>query len=411
MKSINWMTPLTTTDAFRSGEGQMGTKHKFLTKRNIVAASFSCVLIIWGVIFFSLEPISAQANVIMTLAQEPLDAGHVQNSPDCPPDYNPGAYLYTETDFKGACFHTSGDIADLGQTPLGDNNVSSIQLRGWYMVKLYEHPNWKGRTREVTVDEGDLDKELLGGKYSSLRIYPNKKPELVSNISVVSVEDYYLGKCKLNEEYYVDRDYVFTGFSKDKYDDLWCIKTANKDKDNTLSEFLTFELNEPAIVYIYFDRRIRNLPDWANGLFEETENEAYVSDNNMDSFVIYACNSHPGVITLGGAKQGGSRGTKAMYLVAFREGVWSDDLCTGVQAPATPTYTPTHTPSPTLTPTPTITPTPALTGDVNGDGQVDIFDLTFVAARYNTNDLVADINGDGLVDIFDLVIVANNYGR
>jgi hypothetical protein len=375
----------------------MGAKGKFFTSKNIAVTSFSCALIIWGVIFVSLEPISAQ---------EPLDASNAQNSSDCPPDYNAGAYLYTETNFKGACFHTVADVADLGQTPLGDNNVSSIQLRGWYMVKLYEHPNWKGRTREVIVDEVDLDDELLGGTYSSLRIYPNKRPELVSNISAASVEHYYLGKCKLNEEYYVDRDYVFTGFSKDKYDDLWCIKTANKDKDNASAEFLTFELNEPAIVYVYFDRRIRNPPDWARDLFKQTENEAYVSDNDMDSFVIYACNSHPGVITLGGPKQGGSLGMKAMYLVAFREGIWSDDLCTGVQAPATPTYTPTHTPSPT----PTITPTPALPGDVNGDGQVDIFDLTFIAARYGTNDPAADINGDGLVDIFDLVIVANNYG-
>lgn len=42
---------------------------------------------------------------------------------------------------------------------------------------------------------------------------------------------------------------------------------------------------------------------------------------------------------------------------------------------------------------------------------VDIFDLTFVAARYDTTDPAADINLDGTVDIFDLAILANSYGK
>ncbi|MFC1975397.1 S8 family serine peptidase [Chloroflexota bacterium] len=48
-------------------------------------------------------------------------------------------------------------------------------------------------------------------------------------------------------------------------------------------------------------------------------------------------------------------------------------------------------------------------GEVTGDGVIDIFDLTFIAARYNSHDPLADITGDGLVDIFDLVIAAGNY--
>ena len=49
--------------------------------------------------------------------------------------------------------------------------------------------------------------------------------------------------------------------------------------------------------------------------------------------------------------------------------------------------------------------------DVNQDGQVDIFDLTIVAARFGQNDPVADLTGDGVVDIFDLTIIAANYGK
>lgn len=50
-------------------------------------------------------------------------------------------------------------------------------------------------------------------------------------------------------------------------------------------------------------------------------------------------------------------------------------------------------------------------GDVNGDGQVNIFDLAYVASSFNSSAPAADLNGDGRVDIFDLAIVASNYGQ
>jgi hypothetical protein len=44
-------------------------------------------------------------------------------------------------------------------------------------------------------------------------------------------------------------------------------------------------------------------------------------------------------------------------------------------------------------------------------GEINIFDLSFVAARYGTDDPAADINLDGTVDIFDLTILASHYGQ
>ena len=47
-------------------------------------------------------------------------------------------------------------------------------------------------------------------------------------------------------------------------------------------------------------------------------------------------------------------------------------------------------------------------GDVNGDGTVNIQDLTLVAANFTqTGENVADINGDGIVNIVDLALVAS----
>jgi hypothetical protein len=50
-------------------------------------------------------------------------------------------------------------------------------------------------------------------------------------------------------------------------------------------------------------------------------------------------------------------------------------------------------------------------GDVTGDNKINIFDVSFIAARFGSTNPTADITGDGKVDIFDLVITAANFGR
>ena len=47
--------------------------------------------------------------------------------------------------------------------------------------------------------------------------------------------------------------------------------------------------------------------------------------------------------------------------------------------------------------------------DINGDGIVNILDLTLVARGFGTGDLTADVNGDGVVNVFDLVFVAGEF--
>ena len=49
--------------------------------------------------------------------------------------------------------------------------------------------------------------------------------------------------------------------------------------------------------------------------------------------------------------------------------------------------------------------------DVNGDGRVNVLDLTRVATRLGRRDASADTNGDGLVNVLDLVVVAQHLGE
>ena len=51
-------------------------------------------------------------------------------------------------------------------------------------------------------------------------------------------------------------------------------------------------------------------------------------------------------------------------------------------------------------------PNPA---DVNGDGVVNLFDLTLVAQAIGTGGAQGDVNGDSVVNVFDLVFVANQF--
>jgi len=49
-------------------------------------------------------------------------------------------------------------------------------------------------------------------------------------------------------------------------------------------------------------------------------------------------------------------------------------------------------------------------GDINGDGKVDIFDLSILLTRWGSNDATADLNKNGVVDIFDLSILLSHWG-
>ena len=50
-------------------------------------------------------------------------------------------------------------------------------------------------------------------------------------------------------------------------------------------------------------------------------------------------------------------------------------------------------------------------GDINGDGTVNIFDLSILLSDWNTTTTAADLNHDSTVNIFDLSILLSNWGQ
>jgi hypothetical protein len=68
----------------------------------------------------------------------------------------------------------------------------------------------------------------------------------------------------------------------------------------------------------------------------------------------------------------------------------------------------------TNTPEPTPTPEPTVTGDVNGDGKVNIRDISIMLTNWRKTSATraqGDVNGDGKVNIFDLSVILTQWFR
>jgi outer membrane protein assembly factor BamB len=93
--------------------------------------------------------------------------------------------------------------------------------------------------------------------------------------------------------------------------------------------------------------------------------------------------------------------------------LFTPDYNGNLYALSVPGASPSPSPTATTTPTPTGSPTPAPTGkvgDLNNDGQVNIFDLSVLLSAWNTANPSADLNNDGTVNIFDLSSLLSHWG-
>ena len=88
-------------------------------------------------------------------------------------------------------------------------------------------------------------------------------------------------------DYYTDRSYSFTNVPS-KYIGMEMIKTPNDDKGNTCgSGYMEFTMPNTAKVYIAYDRRARDLPDWING-FNDTGDRINVSQALQGWMTVYS---------------------------------------------------------------------------------------------------------------------------
>lgn len=97
---------------------------------------------------------------------------------------------------------------------------------------------------------------------------------------------------------YTDRAYTFTQVPATLAGKKM-IKTANNDKGNNSSSYITFLVNKPVTVYLAIDNRITNLPSWYSS-WTKTNLTTTINDNNPSGYSFYTKEFAAGNIVLGG---------------------------------------------------------------------------------------------------------------
>ena len=91
-------------------------------------------------------------------------------------------------------------------------------------------------------------------------------------------------------------------------DDVVWIMTANSDKNNTAEDFLTFEVNEDANVYVAYDKNAVSPPNWLTNDFNSTGLTIGTTESSSWGFNLYKSKNliNPGSVVLGGNKATGA---------------------------------------------------------------------------------------------------------
>jgi hypothetical protein len=100
----------------------------------------------------------------------------------------------------------------------------------------------------------------------------------------------------VGDAYYIDRDYVAAEIP-DSLESLLWIKTANDDKTNQESEFMSFTLKLKSRVHVAYDANIASPPEWLSG-WNQTEYE--IVDSRGSRFAVFEKEYPAGEVALGG---------------------------------------------------------------------------------------------------------------
>ena len=105
-----------------------------------------------------------------------------------------GVYLFNSTGFSGCGYRFTGDVQNLTATPVGNDTVSSVLIRGDYAATLYQNANYSGNASTFVQSQSNIKGSFVGGdRASSLRI---RKGDCNDEPGVYLYEDSdYRGRC------------------------------------------------------------------------------------------------------------------------------------------------------------------------------------------------------------------------
>ena len=93
--------------------------------------------------------------------------------------------------------------------------------------------------------------------------------------------------------------------------------TANSDKGNTNSTYLSFGVDRSVTVYVAYDSGA-TLPGWLSSGFSDTGKQLSTSNSSVPTMKLYSRTYPAGAISLGGNQAAGGTGA-ANYIVIVME--------------------------------------------------------------------------------------------
>jgi chitodextrinase len=157
---------------------------------------------------------------------------------------------------------------------------------------------------------------------------PSPSTGLLSITNLVPTR-YRVASLGVGSQYYIDRTYTLSSIPTLLAGGQW-IKTANDDKFNTSSAFLSFSINQPATVYVAYSQLATVLPAWLSG-WTNTGTTLQTTDRPLR---VYSRAYPAGTVTLGGNWASPAAGSEEMYVVLVKGAGDTTQPTVAISAPA-----------------------------------------------------------------------------
>jgi hypothetical protein len=139
------------------------------------------------------------------------------------------------------------------------------------------------------------------------------------SVNGISPARYVADTLQVGDAYYIDRPYVIRQIPSNKRGVIW-IKTANADRANSAERFLEFTLTRESNVYVAYDSRATQPPNWLKNYFVDTGEFIMVSES-AGKLNLWKLRYVPGRVALGGNMASGAQASSSlsMYVVMIEE--------------------------------------------------------------------------------------------
>ncbi len=151
-------------------------------------------------------------------------------------------------------------------------------------------------------------------------------PPLLSNVRASTGTPPAVGRLLWGSPIYTDRPYVVGHFPPTYLNGAEYIRPANNSKKATRPDYLSFQLTQPAQLYVCYDPRATVLPAWLSDWKKLEWEWLHTTDTGTTILHVYTKPYAAGAVTLGGNLAAPARGARSHYLVAAvpvpQETVW-----------------------------------------------------------------------------------------